>query len=234
MIVRPFVFDSKEHASRTSHAAHIGTFGIALGLHVALAAWVSQARFDTPSRPVPVRMEVRTIAMSMQRQEVSVPVAQQPKPLPQAARPDARPIVRHIPTPPQTAPAAAPKAESAPASLTTAPQASPAREEAVPAPVVAPAPVTAARFDADYLQNPPPAFPMLSRKLHEEGKVLLLVQVSARGEAGAIQIKQSSGYPRLDDAAISAVRTWRFIPARRGTEPVASSVVVPLVFRLDS
>ncbi|HJV51551.1 MAG TPA: energy transducer TonB, partial [Noviherbaspirillum sp.] len=63
---------------------------------------------------------------------------------------------------------------------------------------------------------------------------LLLVQVSAKGEADDVQIKQGSGYPRLDEAALNAVRKWRFVPARRGTEPVASSVVVPLVFRLDN
>ncbi len=100
----------------------------------------------------------------------------------------------------------------------------------MPAPVA----VTAARFDADYLQNPAPVFPALSRRMHEEGKVLLLVQVSAKGEAENVQIKQSSGYIRLDEAAVNAVRKWRFIPARRSSEPVASSVVVPIVFRLDN
>ncbi len=94
--------------------------------------------------------------------------------------------------------------------------------------------MAAARFDADYLQNPAPAYPAMSRRLQEEGKVLLQVKVTATGTAEHVQIKQGSGYPRLDEAALNTVRQWRFIPARRGDEAVAASVVVPIVFRLDS
>ena len=94
--------------------------------------------------------------------------------------------------------------------------------------------VTEARFDADYLQNPAPLYPLLSRKLAEEGKVLLQVEVSAMGTASHVQIKQGSGYPRLDQAALNTVRLWRFIPARHGDKAVSAQVVVPIVFRLDS
>ncbi len=94
--------------------------------------------------------------------------------------------------------------------------------------------VTAARFDADYLKNPPPTYPAMSRKLQEEGKVLLQVKVTAAGTAEQVQIKRSSGYPRLDEAALNTVLRWRFVPARQGSEVIASNVVVPIVFRLDS
>ncbi|WP_292932973.1 energy transducer TonB [Noviherbaspirillum sp.] len=215
-------------ASATTSGPRTATFLLVLGLHVALVAWVSRTPLDTPSEPVPIRMAVRTVALPAQKpQEIPKPVVQQAKPLPQAERP----VVRR--TAPATAPsvsAAVPHAEQAPA-IASQPSA-PAKEEAQPMP--APVAVTAARFDADYLQNPAPVFPALSRRMHEEGKVLLLVQVSAKGEAENVQIKQSSGYIRLDEAAVNAVRKWRFIPARRGSEPVASSVVVPIVFRLDN
>jgi protein TonB len=49
-----------------------------------------------------------------------------------------------------------------------------------------------------------------------------------------VDIKQSSGFPRLDEAARAAVERWRFVPARQGTEAVEASVLVPLHFSLDS
>ncbi len=103
------------------------------------------------------------------------------------------------------------------------------RVEAAPAP----APVIAARFDADYLQNPKPVYPALSRRLGEEGKVVLRVRVSAQGASLHVEIKQSSGYFRLDEAARAAVEKWRFVPARQGSEAVEASVLVPLHFTLD-
>ncbi|RCS59434.1 energy transducer TonB [Parvibium lacunae] len=107
-----------------------------------------------------------------------------------------------------------------------------------PAPVAvvsAPQPVvTPARFDADYLKNPAPVYPPMSKRLGEEGRVLLLVQVSAEGVATEVTLKQSSDFPRLDNAALNAVRGWRFVPAKRGNEPIAASVLVPLSFRLDN
>ena len=103
----------------------------------------------------------------------------------------------------------------------------------VPAPVAAPVAHTPARFDADYLHNPKPVYPPLSRRLGEEGKVLLKVRVTAQGTAEQVDIQTGSGYARLDAAARDAVLRWRFVPARRGDEPVAASVIVPITFALD-
>jgi protein TonB len=98
----------------------------------------------------------------------------------------------------------------------------------------APAPVTAARVDADYLHNPKPVYPVFSRRMNEEGKVQLRVRVSADGAALEVEIRQSSGFPRLDAAAREAVAKWRFVPARRGDDAVESWVGVPIVFKLDT
>jgi protein TonB len=91
--------------------------------------------------------------------------------------------------------------------------------------------LTAARFDADYLHNPAPAYPAQSRRLKEEGTVLLLVRVSAEGAALSVEIRNSSGFERLDEAGLQAVRQWRFVPAKRGSENVAASVLVPIQFK---
>ncbi|PHY07494.1 MAG: energy transducer TonB [Alcaligenaceae bacterium] len=91
--------------------------------------------------------------------------------------------------------------------------------------------LTAARFDADYLHNPAPAYPSQSRRLKEEGTVLLLVRVSAEGTPLSVEIRNSSGFERLDEAGLQAVRQWRFVPAKRGSENVAASVLVPIQFK---
>ena len=123
-----------------------------------------------------------------------------------------------------------------PSSFAVAPQppAPPAQPIAAPpAPPAPPATIVAARFDADYLHNPKPVYPTLSRRNGEEGKVLLKVRVSAQGAALDVAISKSSGFGRLDSAAAEAVARWRFVPARRSDEPVESSVIVPITFAFE-
>jgi periplasmic protein TonB len=94
--------------------------------------------------------------------------------------------------------------------------------------------VTAARFNAAYLNNPEPKYPSLSRRLGEEGKVLLRVRVTPDGRAAAVDVEKSSNYDRLDEAARQSVANWRFVPAKRGDEAIEATVIVPIVFRLDN
>ena len=61
---------------------------------------------------------------------------------------------------------------------------------------------------------------------------MLRALVEPEGRSGQIEIRSSSGSPRLDQAAIEAVRRWKFIPARRGDETVAAWVLIPIVFNL--
>jgi protein TonB len=90
------------------------------------------------------------------------------------------------------------------------------------------------QFDADYLQNPEPEYPVLSRRLGEEGRVLLRVLVMADGRPDRLELRQSSGHPRLDQVAMDTVRRWRFSPARKGAELLAAWVLVPLRFQLEA
>ena len=89
-----------------------------------------------------------------------------------------------------------------------------------------------ASFDADYLHNPIPVYPAFSLRLREEGRVLLKVWVTAQGGAKQVRMARSSGYARLDEAALEAVRQWRFVPARAGEQPMDSWVLVPVQFSL--
>lgn len=87
-------------------------------------------------------------------------------------------------------------------------------------------------FNAGYLHNPPPKYPPVSRRLGEQGRILLRVMVSADGAAVSVALQASSGSSRLDEAALDAVRQWRFISAKRGGQAVSASVVVPIKFSL--
>jgi protein TonB len=89
------------------------------------------------------------------------------------------------------------------------------------------------KFDADYLDNPAPVYPKLSKSRREEGKVQLLVHVLADGLPDEIKIKHSSGSERLDQSALATVKRWKFVPATSGGSPVAAWVVVPLEFSLN-
>jgi len=90
-----------------------------------------------------------------------------------------------------------------------------------------------AKFDAAYLKNDAPTYPALSRRLGEKGDILLNVYVNVNGNAEKIDVKKSSGFSRLDNAALSTVKNWRFVSAKKGGQLVASWVQVPVNFVLE-
>ena len=117
--------------------------------------------------------------------------------------------------------------------LAEAPAAPPEKVPTTPPAAAAVPAVTPARFDAAYLKNPAPPYPPVSQRMGEEGKVVLRVLVSPQGTAESVEVKVSSGSNRLDDSALRTVRTWKFIPAKRGDVPLSSRVLVPIIFKLE-
>ncbi len=95
------------------------------------------------------------------------------------------------------------------------------------------APTTPAAFDAAYLHNPAPAYPALSRRMGEQGNILLSVYVGENGQAQTVQLKKSSGFDRLDNAALETVKRWRFAAAKHQEQLIASWVQVPIKFILE-
>jgi len=81
-------------------------------------------------------------------------------------------------------------------------------------------PVSAPVLNATAYYNAPPLYPRLSRKLREQGTVVLQLTVLASGKVADVTVQQSSGYPRLDQAALSAVQHWRYQPAQRAGEAI--------------
>ena len=166
---------------------------------------------------------------------VITPQAEAPPPPPkQALAP--KPLRASMPPPIERAPDPPPVvSESATVSQVTLPPPTPSPPEA-PAVQVASAPeppIIPPRFNADYLQNPAPAYPALARRMHEQGRVLIRVLVSADGVPERIELKASSGSARLDNSALETIRTWKFVPARQGEQKIAAWVVVPITFALD-
>lgn len=166
-----------------------------------------------------------------------------PEPEVTPSPPPPKPTVKKKPAPPVLAvpedvPVAAPPVVQTPEPVPppSEPVAAAEPVEPVPAPAVvaAPPPVIPPRFDAAYLDNPAPTYPSLSRRLREEGTVLLRVYVEADGRPAQIELKQSSGHARLDAVAREAVQRWRFVAARQGDAVVAAWVVVPITFNLRS
>ncbi len=87
--------------------------------------------------------------------------------------------------------------------------------------------------DADYLKNPPPAYPRASRRLGEQGTVIVRVFISTQGLPEKAEVRTSSGFPRLDQAALEAVQRWRFVPGRRSGTPEAMWFNIPVRFVLE-
>ncbi len=84
-----------------------------------------------------------------------------------------------------------------------------------------------------YLKNPPPLYPEAARRFGQEGLVILAVNVTRSGYPDSVVVKESSGFYLLDEAAVKAVRRWKFDPARLGTLSIESRVEVPIRFRLE-
>lgn len=87
--------------------------------------------------------------------------------------------------------------------------------------------------NADYLHNPPPSYPAISRRLGEQGQVLIRVLVGKDGSARQADIHQSSGFARLDQSALQAVLRWRFVPGKRSGQAEDMWFQVPVDFSLQ-
>ena len=67
-----------------------------------------------------------------------------------------------------------------------------------------------------------------------QGKVILNVEVLAEGISGQINVHQSSGHQMLDNAAVQTVKTWKFVPARRGMQAITKWFKIPIQFSLNN
>lgn len=248
-MLRPSYYPSGFSDRSTSR---LGGWGGAILLHVGVILLLLLDRPQASAhiehaRPIEVQLlEPARPATPMQQTLTQKPKSQ-PSP-PKLAQSQPQPRTEAISLPkPEVVPSPPIVATAAPVSspVSVAPVQAPGPVRAEPTQVVAVASVRAiqpaqrseplieARFDANYLSNPQPVYPMASRRLGEAGVVRLRVFVDIEGQALKVELERSSGYPRLDQSALDTVANWRFVPARRGATPEASWVVVPLNFSLS-
>ncbi len=207
--------------ARPSPVKRSSLLGLVIALHLGLLALIITARTVAPQiMAMPLIVDLIQPPETEKEPEAKPLPVIRPQPQRQKSVPTPKTPVPTLETTSSTAPAdSAPVAAPAESKPSTSAQASET--------------LTQARFDADYLRNPAPPYPPLSRRMGEEGKVVLRVSVNPHGNAESVEIKTSSGSPRLDEAARKTVHQWKFIPAKRGETAVQSWVLVPIIFKLE-
>ncbi len=219
---------------------------ISVALHGGAWWWIQQAKAPVPEvAPQVPEMTVELTSPTPPSPEPPPPEPPPPPPPPpapeedpDAVKPPPKPVEKKVekpkpvpkpqpvkkpapPTPPPPAPAPAQSAPPSPA-------------PAAPAPAAAPGPVkeSAAISGLASLGNPPPEYPSLALRRNWEGTVVLRIKVLANGRAGSVEVTKSSGKPQLDEAAVEAVRNWKFIPAKRGDTPIEGFATQTIDFKL--
>lgn len=176
---------------------------------------VEMRQLDTTPPPPPPETLAKPVEVAPQA-FVPKPMIELPSPGPTQvaidAPPPPAPLVQAVapaPEAPAPAPASAPAAPAAPSS----------------------APVEGGDLSSQVLSAKPPVYPVDSRRAREQGTVKLLVLVGPDGRVSDISVSGSSGSKRLDQAALSAVRRWRWSPTKRNGTAVAvrGYVTIPFV-----
>ncbi|WP_182118864.1 energy transducer TonB [Acidovorax sp. FHTAMBA] len=216
--------------------------GSVVALHVA-GIWALQSGLVRKAAEVIVPAELLSefIAPPAPPKVAPPPPAPPPPPTPApkappriAPRPAPMPVAVADPTPAPTAPTGIATPQP-PAPPTDAPAVPPSPAPAPPAP---PAPAAPPRIelpssDAAYLNNPRPSYPAISKRMGEQGKVVLRVLIGTDGLPQKVEVSTSSGFDRLDRQAQDAVMRWRFVPGKRNGVPEAMWNLVPINFVLE-
>jgi len=160
-----------------------------------------------------------------------VPVPPPPTPRPIQKKPLPSPVIAAAPSP-APAPFVVPVPPPLPEPVQAPP--APAAVQAPPAPPApAPAPKIIPASAVQYLEPPAPEYPRLSRRNAESGRVMLRVFIDIAGMPRNVQVSSSSGFARLDDAALAAVQKARFKPYSENGQPTAGWTYVPINFELE-
>lgn len=203
--------------------------------HASVIAWILHG-LSSPTLPGAGEQVIMvSVVAKMPSPETARPA---PVTAPAAARvPTPALVQRPAPTPLSATPSAVVVAPSdnAPSVSSAAPPSAAPAQASVGARAAPPGPtaVVPPSSDADYLNNPPPAYPRMSRRMGEQGTVLLRVLISAEGRAEQAEVRTSSGYARLDEAALETVKRWRYVPGKRAGVAEAMWFNVPIRFVLD-
>lgn len=196
-----------------------------IAVHGALFYFLLKQQFISPPKQLETLM-VNFIPAARPKEEPKpeppVPTKSQP-----VKKPQSRQLVAETPAVLENEPVALP------------PQPDPEPEpvavaEPPPAPQMPAGPVTlSSELSVACPELSAPAYPALSRRLGEEGKLVLRVELDEKGRVNVAQVVNSSGFKRLDEAAMAAVKTWRCNPPVRNGQPVRAVALQPFNFVLQ-
>lgn len=214
----------------------LGTAAVAA--HVAVGAMIL---FGTPSTELQAESSPITVDLIAPMQAPPAPPKPEPEPPkpkqiqpPEPVKPKPRVLSSHAPSQNQIQaepePVKQPVVEAPPPAPVEAP---PAPVAAAPAPAAPPQPKQLAASAVAYLIPPNPKFPEASRRLGESGVVRLKVLIDEAGRPVEIQVAQSSGFERLDKAAVAAMKAARFKPYMEGGVPRMAWAPAPITFDLQ-
>ena len=207
--------------------------GAVLLAHVCVAWLLSQNLVSSISMGEPDNVIMASVVM-----DTPAPPAPQPQPPKPQAQPQPKPLPQPKVTPQlHPTPVVSNTAPSETAPVVPAPPSSPATAAAAASgtqrPSTSAPTVTLPSTNADYLNNPAPPYPRMSRRMGEQGTVLIRVFINTEGRAEKAEIRTSSGYARLDDTALETVKRWRYVPGTRAGVAEAMWFNVPIRFVLD-
>ena len=214
---------------QNARSARLAGLSVVLALHGALlySLW--------HDRVLPPPAEATTLFVDLL---TDPPKLERPKPDPPKPRPIKRERPVQPPPPQQLAaqtPVVLPSDPVAPAPPPLPPRVEVPAEPVLPAPP--PKPVGPAVLSGELAltcpDRAPPSYPAISRRLGEEGKVVLRVELDETGQVDRATIKISSGYARLDEAALATVKRWRCSPASRDGAAVRAVAIQPFNFVLE-
>ncbi len=179
------------------------------------------------------------VMLEMATPQENKPEPQRPAPTPvktkQIPAAPPTPLAVATPTPQPSELTLAPVAPSPPANTAHTGDKAPSNTTAAATTAAPPAPpkLELPSSDADYLNNPKPPYPPLSKRMNEQGKVIIRTLIGADGTAHDASVYQSSGFDRLDQSALTTARKWRYVPGKRAGVAEAMWFNVPFTFVLE-
>ncbi len=195
-------------------------------------AQVAKAEEPAPEAPQPV-VEPPPEPQAEPEPETKPDPEPEPEPEPVVEKPPMpapkpKPKPKPKPQPKQEAPKQEPKPDTPPTQPTGAPEGS----QATQSPQQGPPPDQPELVSSvEYLGAKPSAnYPMASRRMREEGRVVVLVEINNQGLVVSARVDSSSGSPRLDEAALAAIRKARFKPYTRNGVAYAAKAKIPFDF----
>jgi protein TonB len=210
----------------------IGTFALVVFLHALPLYFLIESGMS--GKPIKtIQTEIVAMLIAPQQTPEPTPPQPQPKTTPKVAPVKKAPVAPKLPPAPNSistpeVPETAEKAEVSEV-IQTKEQ---VPESSAGAPADAGIPKTINSSDVSYINAPAPTYPSASRRLGEEGLVRFRVLINEKGRAEQIDVQKSSGFPRLDEAGMQAIRRALFKPYMEDGKPIPVYAIIPISFKL--